>query len=79
VVLIVVLFSIVSTISDFQLVYVLTRGGPANSTHLLGTLAYDVAVRAGQLSEGAAISLYMFPVLILCVVALLLYLRRSAT
>jgi len=79
VVLIVLLFSIVATISDFQLVYVLTRGGPANSTHLLGTLAYDVAVRAGQLSEGAAISLYMFPVLILCVVALLLYLRRSST
>jgi len=79
VLLIVLLFSTIWTISDFQLVYVLTRGGPANSTHLLGTLAYDVAVRAGQLSEGAAISLYMFPVLIVCVVALLLYLRRSST
>ena len=78
VLLIVLLFSVIWTISDFQLVYVLTRGGPANSTHLLGTLAYDVAVRAGQLSEGAAISLYMFPVLIVCVVALLLYLRRSS-
>src|SRR5437016_264804 len=79
VLLIVLLFSIIWTISDFQLVYVITRGGPANSTHLFGTLAYDVAVRAGQLSEGAAISLYMFPVLIVCMVALLLYLRRSAT
>lgn len=79
VLLIVLLFSIIMTISDFQLVYVLTRGGPTNSTHLFGTLAYDVAVRAGQLSEGAAISLYMFPVLILCVVALQVYLRRSQT
>jgi multiple sugar transport system permease protein len=79
VLLIVLLFSVVWTISDFQLVYVLTRGGPANSTHLLGTLAYDAAVRAGQLSQGAAISLYMFPVLIVCVVALLVYLRRSST
>ena len=79
VVLIVLLFSTVQTISDFQLVYVLTRGGPANGTHLLGTLAYDVAVRAGQLSQGAAISLYMFPVLIICVVALLVYMRRSST
>jgi len=79
VVLIVLLFSVVSTISDFQLVYVLTRGGPANSTHLLGTLAYDIAVRGGQLSEGAAVSLYMFPVLIVCVVVLLVYLRRSST
>jgi multiple sugar transport system permease protein len=79
VLLIVLLFSTVQTISDFQLVYVLTRGGPANSTHLLGTLAYDVAVRAGQLSQGAAISLYMFPVLIVCVVALLIYMRRSST
>jgi multiple sugar transport system permease protein len=79
VLLIVLLFSTVWTISDFQLVYVLTRGGPANSTHLFGTLAYDAAVRAGQLSQGAAISLYMFPVLIVCVVALLVYLRRSST
>jgi multiple sugar transport system permease protein len=79
VLLIVLLFSTVWTISDFQLVYVLTRGGPANSTHLFGTLAYDVAVRAGQLSEGAAISLYMFPVLIVCVIALLVHLRRSST
>jgi multiple sugar transport system permease protein len=79
VLLIVLLFSIIWTISDFQLVYVLTRGGPTNSTHLFGTLAYDVAVRAGQLSQGAAISLYMFPVLIVCVVALLLYLKRSST
>src|SRR5256712_11688662 len=79
VVLIVLLFSTVQTIGDFQLVYVLTRGGPANSTHLLGTRAYDVAVRAGQLSQGAAISLYMFPVLIVCVVALLIYMRRSST
>ncbi len=79
VLLIVLLFSTVWTISDFQLVYVLTRGGPANSTHLFGTLAYDAAVRAGQLSQGAAISLYMFPVLIVCVVALLIYLRRSST
>jgi len=78
VLLIVLLFSTIWTISDFQLVYVLTRGGPANSTHLFGTLAYDIAVRAGQLSEGAAISLYMFPVLIVCVVALLVYLKRSA-
>jgi multiple sugar transport system permease protein len=45
----------------------------------LGTLAYDIAVRGGQLSEGAAVSLYMFPVLIVCVVVLLLYLRRSST
>jgi multiple sugar transport system permease protein len=79
VLLIVLLFSTIWTISDFQLVYVLTRGGPANSTHLFGTLAYDVAVRAGELSEGAAIALYMFPALIVCVVALLLYLRRSST
>ncbi len=79
VLLIVLLFSVIWTISDFQLVYVLTRGGPTNSTHLFGTLAYDAAVRAGQLSQGAAISLYMFPVLILCVAALLLYLRRSSS
>jgi multiple sugar transport system permease protein len=77
VLLVVLLFSIIWTFADFQLVYVLTRGGPANSTHLFATLAYQVGVVSGQLGEGAAISLTMFPILVVVVVILLMYLRKE--
>ncbi len=73
---VVVVFSIIQTFSDFQLIYVLTGGGPANSTHLLATYAYQVGVAAGLLGQGAAISLCMFPVLFLVVWFQLRYVRR---
>jgi multiple sugar transport system permease protein len=74
---IVTLFSIIWTFADFQLVYVLTRGGPTNSTHLLATLAYQIGMTAGELSVGAAISLWMFPFMAALVVAVLWYQRRE--
>jgi multiple sugar transport system permease protein len=76
VLLVVLLFSFIWTISDFQLVYVLTGGGPANSTHLFSTLAYQIAMQAGQLGSGAAVSLAMFPFLLAIVSGLLWYLRE---
>ncbi|MBI3325989.1 MAG: sugar ABC transporter permease [Nitrospinae bacterium] len=77
VLLVVLLFSIIWTFADFQLVYVLTRGGPANSTHLFATLAYQVGVVSGSLGEGAAVSLTLFPILVVVVVVLLFYLRKE--
>lgn len=74
--IVVVVFSVIQTFSDFQLIYVLTGGGPANSTHLVATYAYQVGVAAGLLGEGAAISLFMFPVLLVVVWVQLRYLRR---
>ncbi len=74
--MVVVLFSVIQTFADFQLVYVLTGGGPANATHLFATYAYQIGVGTGLLSEGAAISLAMFPVLFLVVVLQLWYIRR---
>jgi multiple sugar transport system permease protein len=74
--LVVVVFSVIQTFSDFQLIYVLTGGGPANSTHLVATYAYQIGVLTGLLGEGAAISLFMLPVLFLVVWAQLRYLRR---
>ncbi len=74
--LVVVVFSIIQTFSDFQLIYVLTGGGPANSTHLLATYAYQIGVATGLLGEGAAISLFMLPVLFVVVWVQLRYLRR---
>jgi len=62
------LFSIITTFADFQIVYVLTKGGPVNSTHLFATLTHNVAILAGQLGRGAAVSLFIFPVLVIVVI-----------
>ena len=74
--MVVTLFSVVQTFADFQLVYVMTGGGPANATHLFATYAYQIGVGTGLLSEGAAISLAIFPALFLVVLLQLLYIRR---
>jgi len=77
--MVVVLFSIIQTFADFQLVYVLTGGGPANATQLFATYAYQIGIGTGLLSQGAAISLAMFPVLLVVVIVQLLYIRRVET
>ena len=74
--LVVVVFSVIQTFSDFQLIYVLTGGGPANSTHLIATYAYQVGVASGLLGEGAALSLFMFPVLFAVVWMQLRFMKR---
>ncbi len=74
--LVVVVFSVIQTFSDFQLIYVLTGGGPANSTHLIATYAYQVGVASGLLGEGAALSLFMFPVLFAVVWIQLRFMKR---
>ena len=74
--MVVTLFSIIQTFADFQLVHVLTGGGPANSTHLFATYAYQLGIGTGLLSEGAAASLAMFPMLFVIVVIQLWYIRR---
>ncbi len=75
---IVVLFSTIFTFSDFNIVFVLTHGGPINSTHLFATLARQVGLETGRLGEGAAISLYLFPVLVMVVYAQLRFVRNRA-
>lgn len=74
--MVVTLFSVIQTFADFQLVYVLTGAGPANSTHLFATYAYQVGIATGLLGEGAAASLAMFPMLFIIVVIQLWYIRR---
>src|SRR3990172_5676576 len=75
VVLIATLLSIIWTFADFQLIYVLTKGGPANQTHIFGTYAYQIGLAATEIGTGATIALYMFPILAFFAVLLLLYLR----
>jgi len=77
--LVVMLFSVIQTFADFQLVYVLTGGGPANATQLFATYAYQIGIGTGLLSQGATISLAVFPVLLLVVIVQLFYIRKAET
>jgi multiple sugar transport system permease protein len=61
---VVMTFSVLFTFTDFQLIYVLTRGGPVNATHLMATLSFQRAIPGGHLGEGAAIAIAMVPFLL---------------
>ena len=74
---VVILFSMIFTFSDFNIVQVLTRGGPINTTHLFATLAYQVGLNGGNLGQGAAISLFIFPMLAVVVFVQLRYVRKD--
>ncbi len=77
VLIIVTMFSVIFTFSDFQLVYALTHGGPANATQLFATSGFDIGMSGGPLGLGAAVALSMLPALALVIVGLTLYLRRE--
>jgi multiple sugar transport system permease protein len=77
-ILIVLLYSTISTVSDFNIVYILTKGGPMNMTHVLPTLAFQVGLSGGNLGQGAAISLFLFPVLAVVVYFQLRAIQESA-
>lgn len=64
---VVMTFSVLFTFTDFQLIWVLTRGGPVNATHLMATLSYQRAILGGYLGEGAAIATAMIPFLLACI------------
>ncbi len=61
---VVMTFSVLLTFTDFQLIYVITRGGPVNATHLMATLSFQRAITGGHLGEGAAIADAMIPFLL---------------
>src|SRR6266478_6569411 len=75
--IIVTMFSVIFTFSDFQIVYALTHGGPANATQVFVTYAFDLGMSGGQLGMGAAAALAMLPALAVMIVALTLYMRRE--
>ena len=77
VIAVVVLFSTIWTFADFQIVYILTHGGPINATQIFTTMAYDVALVAGRIGEGSAISLFLFPALLVVIILMLRYLRQD--
>ncbi len=70
------IFGIVFTFTDLSVVYLLTNGGPVNSTMVLGFQGFQVGIVSGDVSHGAAISLFMLPVLFVVVVSMLRFIRR---
>ena len=75
VLLVVLMLSTILTFADFQLPYVLTRGAPYNSTNVLATWAFNIGVPGGSIGIGAAISLVLFPLLVVAITAVLVSLR----
>nr|WP_315594922.1 sugar ABC transporter permease [uncultured Cupriavidus sp.] len=75
--LVALLFGIVFTFTDMIIIYVLTRGGPYDTTQVLASLAFFTGIPGGDLAEGAAISLFLFPVLVAVVIVLLSVARRT--
>ena len=75
---VVMTFSVLFTFTDFQLIYVLTRGGPLNATHLMATLAFQRAIPGGSLGEGAAIATMMVPLLLAAIMFSYFGLQRRA-
>jgi multiple sugar transport system permease protein len=74
---VVMTFSVLFTFTDFQLIYVLTRGGPVNATHLMATLSFQRAIPGGQLGEGAAIAVSMIPFLLAAIMFSYVGLQRQ--
>jgi multiple sugar transport system permease protein len=75
---VVMTFSVLFTFTDFQLIYVLTRGGPLNATHLMATLSFQRAIPGGALGEGAAIATAMVPFLLAAIMFSYFGLQRRA-
>jgi multiple sugar transport system permease protein len=75
--LVALLFGIVFTAADFAVVYILTAGGPFNSTQVLTTWSFAIGINSGDLGQGAAISLYLFPLLAAVSIAMLFFAKRA--
>src|SRR5512144_2648059 len=75
---VVMTFSVLFTFTDFQLIYVLTRGGPLNATHLMATLSFQRAIPGGNLGEGAALAIAMVPFLLAAILFSYFGLQRRA-
>ncbi|MBC7190220.1 sugar ABC transporter permease [Candidatus Aerophobetes bacterium] len=60
---VIVLYSIVMTVGDFEIIYVLTKGGPMNTTHVFATLAFQEGIATADIARAATIVLFIFPFL----------------
>jgi multiple sugar transport system permease protein len=75
--LVALIFGLVFTFTDMIIIYNLTRGGPFDTTQVLASLAFYTGIAGGDLAEGAAISLFLFPLLLAAALAFLRFARRT--
>jgi multiple sugar transport system permease protein len=75
--LVAVLFGVIFTFTDMIVVFVLTRGGPYDQTQVLATWAFFTGIQGGDLAGGAAVSLFLFPVLVAVAIVFLMLARRA--
>ena len=75
--LVALLFGIVFTATDITVVYILTNGGPFNQTQMLTMWAFQTGIRGSSLGAGAAISLYLLPILVFVSIGMLWFARRA--
>ncbi len=71
-----VLFSLIVTFANFDIVQIMTAGGPRNMTHVFATYAFMLGIRSGDLPLGAATSLFMFPILAIAAIFILRGVRK---
>jgi multiple sugar transport system permease protein len=71
-----VLFSLIVTFANFDIVQIMTAGGPRNMTHVFATYAFLLGIRSGDLPLGAAVSLFMFPILAVSAIFILRGVRK---
>jgi multiple sugar transport system permease protein len=70
------IFGIVFTFTDLSIVFLMTMGGPVGATSVLGFAGFQTGIVSGDVSHGAAISLFMLPVLLVVVIFMLRFIRR---
>ena len=70
------IFGVVFAFTDMGIIWLLTKGGPINSTHVLGSYAFQIGILSGDIARGAAISIYFLPILLIAMVLTLRWLRR---
>lgn len=73
-----VMFSTIVTFANFDIVRILTQGGPRNTTHMFATYAFKLGIESGDVPLGAAVSLFMFPALLVFAILILRMVRRRA-
>jgi multiple sugar transport system permease protein len=71
-----VLFSMIVTFANFDIVQIMTAGGPRNMTHVFATYAFMLGIRSGDIPLGASVSLFMFPILAIAAVFILRGVRK---
>ena len=77
IILVALLFGIVFAFTDMIVIFVLTRGGPYDTTQVLASMAFFTGVQAGDIAEGAAVALFLFPLLLAAAIIFLRIARRS--